>query len=188
MPQSETAYRKHGPALFSFLTGLGIMIVLCGCPYHSVHKIDTEPQLPVEESYFGNWLGSIKDETFGNTTNIKMMVSKKNEMEYNLNFIGYFGRTDKKKRPLQDTIKASSYMSVINTRLFMNIESNGRVYIAEFKYENDQITLMPLAESFTSFIVRADAELRYRIAYHYKTRLNPSYDESFCLRNMRREG
>jgi len=163
------------------------MIVLCGCPYHSVHKIDTEPQLPTEESYLGNWIGSIKDETYGYTTKIKMNVSQKNEMVYNLNFIGFFGRTDKKKKPIQDTIKTTSYMSIINTRLLMNIESNGRVYIAEFKYENDQISLLPLAENFTNFIIKSDAELRYRIGYHYKTRLNPSYDESFCLRNMRRE-
>jgi len=163
------------------------MIILCGCPYHSIHKIDTEPQLPTEESYLGNWIGSIKDETYGYTTKIKMNVSQKNEMVYNLNFIGFFGRTDKKKKPIQDTIKTTSYMSIINTRLLMNIESNGRVYIAEFKYENDQISLLPLAENFTNFIIQSDGELRYRIGYHFKTRLNPSYDESFCLRNMRRE-
>jgi len=187
MPQFETAYRKLQPVLYSTFTGLCIMIVLCGCPYHSVHKIDTEPQLPTEESYLGNWIGSIKDETYGYTTKIKMNVSQKNEMVYNLNFIGFFGRTDKKKKPIQDTIKTTSYMSIINTRLLMNIESNGRVYIAEFKYENDQMSLLPLAENFTNFIIQSDAELRYRIGYHYKTRLNPSYDESFCLRNMRRE-
>ena len=187
MPQFENAYRNPRPVLYTTLTGLCIMILLCSCPYHSVHKIDTEPQLPIEESYLGNWLGSIKDETFGTTTNVKMMVSKKNEMEYNINFIGYFGRTDKKKKPIQDTIKATSYMSIINARLLMNIESNKRVYIAEFKYENDQITFLPLAENFTSFIIQSDAELRYRIGYHFKTRLKPNYDESFCLRNMRRE-
>lgn len=187
MPQFETAYRKPKPVLYTLFTGLCIMTILCGCPYHSVHKIDTIPQFQVEESYLGNWLGTIKDETYGNVTNIKMMISQKNEMEYNLNFIGFFGRTDKKKKPIQDTIRATSFLSIINTKLFMNIESNGRVYIAEFKYENDQISLLPLTENFTNFIIQSDAELRYRIGYHYKTRLNPSYDESFCLRKMRRE-
>jgi len=187
MPQFETAYRKLQPVLYSTFTGLCIMIILCGCPYHSIHKIDTEPQLPTEESYLGNWIGSIKDETYGYTTNIKMLISKKNDTEYNFNFIGFFGRRDKKNKPIQDTIVGNSFMSIINSKLFMNIEADGRVYIAEFKYENDQISLLPLAENFTNFIIQSDAELRYRIGYHYKTRLNPSYDESFCLRNMRRE-
>lgn len=187
MPQSEAAYRKLSPVLSLIFTGLSLIIVLCGCPYHSSHRIDSEPQIQVDETYLGNWDGFIKDETYGKETDFKMSLSRKNDYEYTINFMGYFGAVDKKNKPKIDTIKGSAFMSDVCGKQFLNVNIFCRIYIAEFIYKNDEITLLPLAEGFTSFIVRSDEELRFRIAYHYKTRLMASYDESFCMKKMKRE-
>lgn len=163
------------------------MIVLCGCPYHSVHRLDTQPQIQVDERYLGNWEGSITDETYGKRTDFKMILSRKNDFEYNMNFIGLFGRVNKKNIPQIDTVKSCAFISEVNNRLFMNVILDARVYIAEFIYHNDEISILPMAEEFTSFIITKDEQLRNVLEYHFKTRLHPSYDESFCMRNMKRE-
>ena len=187
MHQSKSDFRKLLPVFYSFFTVLCLMIVLCGCTYQSAHRIDSNPQIQVEEVYLGNWEGSITDETYGKRTDFKMMLSRKNDVEYNLNFIGLFGRVNKKNVPQIDTVKSTAFISEVNNRLFMNVTMDARVYIAEFIYHNDEISILPMAEEFTSFILTKDEQLRTILEYHLKTRLKSSYDRSFCMRNMKRE-
>jgi len=138
--------------------------------------------------YIGTWKGSITDEVYHYTTPFTLVISGKNDFEYNMNFIGFFGRRDEKKRPLIDTIKTTAFMSNVADRKFLNVtNTDRRVYIAECIYENYEITLLPMAEEFTSFMIRKDQDLRAVLEYHFKTRLRPAYDESFCMRNMKRE-
>lgn len=179
--------KKKLAAFSLFFTGLGLMIILCGCPYHSPHRLDSTPQISLDESYIGNWEGYITDETYGKRTEFKLIMSRKNEFEYNMNFVGLFGRVSKKNIPQVDTVKSTAFISLVNDRKFLNITMDSRVYLAEVTYRNDELTILPLAEEFTSFIIKTDTQLRNVLEYHLKTRLHPSFDESFCMRNMKRE-
>jgi hypothetical protein len=48
--------------LFTFCTAISIMILLCGCPYHTAFPIEKTPQVEVNYSYLGFWKGRFIDE------------------------------------------------------------------------------------------------------------------------------
>jgi hypothetical protein len=178
-------FRKLSSFFTCFFSGLLIIISLCGCPYNSPFKIDSEPQFAVDDTYLGFWQTTMIDEN-GKQREIKMNLNKKNDFEYAIYFAGFFGRVNRKNIPQRDTIRGTAFMSLVLNRQFLNISIERNVYITEFNYKNDQISLLPLNDHFTNFIIKSDDELRNRIAFHYKTRLFPLYEESFCLKNMKR--
>jgi hypothetical protein len=161
------------------------MILLCGCPYHTSFPIEKTPQVEVNYSYLGSWKGKLIDEISGNAKTVNVNISKADDFNYSVVITGKFQNIIYKKNT-EDTIYASMFMSVINNKQIANVMFDNRVFFADVSYQNDQISFLPLAENFTSFFVKTDAELKNRIAYHFKTRLHPLYEESFCLRNMTR--
>ena len=171
--------------LFSFCTAISIIILLCGCPYHTSFPIEKTPQVEVNQSYLGTWKGKFIDENNGNTKAVKVNISKADDFNYSVVITGKFQNIIYKKNA-EDTIYASMFMSVINNKQIANVILENRVFFADVSYQNDQISFLPLAENFTSFFIKTDTELKNRIAYHFKTRLHPLYEESFCLRNMTR--
>jgi hypothetical protein len=171
--------------LFTFCTAISIMILLCGCPYHTAFPIEKTPQVEVNYSYLGSWKGRFIDEISGNAKAIKLNITKADDFNYALQITGKFENSLNKKN-VEDTVYATMFMSIINNKQIANVILDNRVFFADVSYQNDQISFLPLAENFTSFFVKTDAELKNRIAYHFKTRLHPLYDESFCLRNMTR--
>lgn len=171
--------------LFTFCTAISIMILLCGCPYHTAFPIEKTPQVEVNYSYLGSWKGRFIDEISGNAKAIKLNITKADDFNYALQITGKFENSSNKKN-VEDTVYATMFMSIINNKQIANVILDNRVFFADVSYQNDQISFLPLAENFTSFFVKTDAELKNRIAYHFKTRLHPLYDESFCLRNMTR--
>jgi hypothetical protein len=171
--------------LFTFCTAISIMILLCGCPYHTAFPIEKTPQVEVNYSYLGSWKGRFIDEISGNAKAIKLNITKADDFNYALQITGKFENSSNKKN-VEDTVHATMFMSIINNKQIANVILDNRVFFADVSYQNDQISFLPLAENFTSFFVKTDAELKNRIAYHFKTRLHPLYDESFCLRNMTR--
>jgi hypothetical protein len=171
--------------LFSFCIAISIMILLCGCPYNTSFPIEKTPQVEVNQSYLGNWKGKLIDEVSGKTKAVKINISKSDDFNYAVVITGKFQNIIY-QRNVEDTIIASMYMSVINNKQIANVMLDNRVYFADVSYQNDQISFLPLAENFTSFFVKTDTELKNRIAYHFKTRLHPLYEESYCLRNLTR--
>jgi len=171
--------------LFTFCTAISIMILLCGCPYHTSFPIEKTPQVEVNYSYLGSWKGKLIDEISGSTKAVKLNISKADDFNYSVVITGKFQNIIYKKNA-EDTVFASMFMSVINNKQIANVILDNRVFFADVSYQNDQISFLPLAENFTSFFVKTDAELKNRIAYHFKTRLHPLYEESFSLRNMTR--
>jgi hypothetical protein len=171
--------------LFSFCTAISIIILLCGCPYHTSFPIEKTPQIEVNQSYLGTWKGKLIDENSGNTKAVKVNISKADDFNYSVVITGKFQNIIYKKNA-EDTVYASMFMSVINNKQIANVMFDNRVFFADVSYQNDQISFLPLAENFTSFFIKTDTELKNRIAYHFKTRLHPLYEESFCLRNMTR--
>ena len=48
-----------------FLTSIlsaGLLVLLTGCPYQSPYKIDSEPQLAIDNNLIGNWNGMVVEE------------------------------------------------------------------------------------------------------------------------------
>jgi hypothetical protein len=170
---------------FRLLFLLFIIPILQGCPFNSPYKIDSTPQNYVNESLMGSWQGNVIDD-YGVSRVVNMNLSKKTDNEYDVYFWGSFYKKKKKYTAVQDTIYGTAYISYVANRQFMNIGVEGKYYITEFKYEQDEISLLPLAESFSSKIIKSDEQLKSAILMHYKTRLFPVYDETFCLRNMKR--
>ena len=171
--------------LFSFCTAISIMILLCGCPYHTSFPIEKTPQVEVNQSYLGNWKGKLIDEVSGNTKPIKVNISNADDFNYSVVITGKFQNTIYKINE-EDTVIATMFISNINNKQIANVMLDNRVFFADVSYQNDQISFLPLAENFTNFFVKTDVELKNRIAYHFKTRLHPLYEESYCLRNLTR--
>lgn len=171
--------------LFSFCTAISIMILLCGCPYHTSFPIEKTPQVEVNQSYLGNWKGKLIDDVTGNNKPVKVNISNADDFNYSVVIMGRFQNKSYKINE-EDTVYASMFMSVINNKQIANVKFDNSVFFADVSYQNDQISFLPLAENFTSFFVKTDVELKNRIAYHFKTRLHPLYEESYCLRNLTR--
>ncbi len=173
---------------FSFLitiVSLSLLFILSGCPYRSIYSIDNEPQLQVDKTYFGSWETTIIDEK-NRPIKIEMNLARKTDSIYNVFFAGFLGRVNKKKKPQLDTICGTCFMSEIGNRLFLNVDVKEQIFIAEFVYKNDEINLLALCEHFTNKMIKSNEQLKNAVAFHYRTRLYPLYDESFCLKNMTR--
>jgi len=166
-----------------YLTALFLLLMIYGCPYSSVYKIDTEPQYQTEETYTGKWATIATDEN-GRQRPVKMILSINNDYENDLCFTGYFDELNNCNIAVNDTIRGTAFMSVVDSRKFFNIKIKGENYISEVIYEDGKLSLLPLCEHFTTKIVKSDAELKRAVLLHFKTRLYPLYDELFCLRDI----
>ncbi len=166
---------------------VSILSIFTACPFSTFRQLDDVPQIQVLPTLFGVWSGVAQNEVTGKRTQVELHISGEGDFHYKFQFIGFLGRTDRKRRPLLDTIEAKAFMSVVEERNFLNVHVDGRTYLAELKHDQkDALTLLPLSEQFTSFGIRTNEALKKVVINHFKTRLNPLYDESFCLRNMKR--
>ena len=176
-----------------FMLLFSSMFLLYGCPYQSNYQLDDTPQIPVNNNYIGIWEGYAVDDVYRYSTKTEVTITQKDSNEYNIMICGEFTKRippkkrGKNKYPGIDTIMTTAFLSMAEGKEIMNVRFNEKTYLAEVIYENDALTLLPIAESFTNFIVRSNAQLRERLEFHFHTRLHPSYDESFCLRNMKRK-
>ena len=175
-----TFFYSYRACLLFLLTPL-----LQGCPYYSPFKLDASPQNYINESFLGSWQGDVVDE-LGNHRIVNVQLSRKNEYEYDYFIWGSFQRKEKNKKEAQDTIFGSAFMSYLANRQFLNISFENKFYIAELKYESDELSILPLDESFSSRIIRSDEQLKKAVLFHYKSRLFPKYDETLSLKYMKR--
>jgi len=171
--------------LVQMISIFGILLTLCSCPYQSKYKIDSQPQIALDSNLIGDWTGKMTEES-GRQRNVKVHLEQKNEFEYNIYFSGYFGRYNNPNPKRQDTIRGSAFLSNIDDNRFLNVNLDGKYYIAHVIYEHDHLSLLTMNEHFTNFIIFSDADMRKRLAYHFKTRRFPLYDDVFSLKNMSR--
>lgn len=166
---------------------ISVIMIFTACPFSTFRQLDDVPQVRVLPTLFGVWSGVAQNEVTGKRTQVQLRITGEDDFHYKFQFVGFWGRTDRKRRPLLDTVEARAFMSVLQERSFLNVQLDGRTYLAEVKYDQkDELTLLPLAEQFTSFGIRTNEDLKKVVINHFKTRLNPLYDESFCLRSMKR--
>lgn len=171
----------------NLLAGLFLVILITGCPYHSSLPIEDSPSNNINTSYLGKWKGFYSDEVTGEKTNVRLEIGALSENEYSFILIGrILKRNDKRKNPLIDTLSAKGFISIVNNNQILNIKFRDQIYLSVFSHSNDNISIMPLSDHFTSFMIRNTQQLRDVLSYHFKSRINPTYDESTCLKNMTR--
>ena len=166
-----------------FIMVIPLILLLYACPFSSPYKLDKEASVPVDEIFLGKWATMVINKK-GNMQPVKMILSKKNENEYNIYFTGDLNDLKPYKIVKNDSIKGSAFMSIVANSQFLNIEIKGQTYISELIYKNDKLSLMPLTDGFTAKYIKTDAELRKAVEVHFRTRVFPRFDDQFCLRDM----
>ena len=161
-----------------------LCVSLCSCPYSSIYKLDDNPGIYVEDVLLGKWATFVKKPGTEREEPVKMILSKKNETEYNIAFIGYSDELRPYRVVTADSVKGTAFMSTVNGKQFLNINIKSNIYIAELRLKDDKLSLLPLVEHFTSKMIFNNTALRNSVEIHYKTRVHPMFDEDFCLKDM----
>ena len=169
--------------IFSITLLFFLSVLLCSCPYSSPYKLDESPSIYVEEEILGSWATFVKKPN-GKEEPVKLILSKKNDTEYNIAFTGYLNELKPFRILDKDSISGTAFMSTAAGRQFLNITIKGTAYIAELKFKDGMLSLLPLVEHFTSKMIFNNTELRHSVEFHYKTRVHAMYDDDFCLREM----
>ena len=168
---------------------ISLCILLWGCPYESPYAIDTEAQQPIDEYLLGKWAAMIprpSDDRHYREEPVKIIFEKRTDMEYDVAITGYIEELRRSRLITNDTIKGTAFLSVIDSRQFLNTFIHGKVYIAEVKQKDNTLDILTLAEQFTSKFVKNSDALRNAISVHYKTRSAPVYDDWFVAKNLQR--
>ena len=171
-------------ALFSITSFYLLTVLLCSCPFSSPFKLDDNPSMYVEDAIIGKWATFVKKTGTEKEEPVKLILTKKNESEYNIAFTGYLDELRPYHITKGDSISGTAFMSAIGDRQFLNITIQSKVYIAELKFKDDKLSLLPLVEHFTSKMIFNNTALRNSVEFHCKTRLRPMYDDDFCLKEM----
>jgi hypothetical protein len=167
----------------NFILLIPLTLILYACPFSSPYKLDKEPAIPVDEILIGKWATMISDKK-GNQQPVRMIISKKNDYEYNIDLTGNLADLKMYNIAKEDSIKAAAFISNVSDRQFLNIDIKGQNYIAAVVYYNDTLSLLPILDGFTAKYIKSDSELRSAVEVHIKTRVYPRFDEQFCLREM----
>lgn len=160
-----------------------LSVLLCSCPYSSPYKLDESPSIYVEDDLLGSWATFVKKPS-GKEEPVKLILTKKNDTEYNIAFTGYLNELKPFKVLVKDSVNGTAFMSTVAGRQFLNITIKGTNYIAELKLKDGMLSLLPLIEHFTSKMIFNNSELRNSVEFHYKTRVHAMYDDDFCLKEM----
>jgi hypothetical protein len=161
-----------------------LSVLLCACPYSSPYQLDDAPNIYVEDDLLGSWATFVKKPVSGKDEPVKLILSKKNETEYNIAFTGYLNELKPFKVVDKDSISGTAFISTVAGKQFLNISIKGSNYIAELKLKEGNLSLLPLVEHFTGKMIKNNAELRACVELHYKTRVHALYDDDFCLKDM----
>lgn len=166
-----------------------LAITLYGCPYESPYAIDEAPQQNIDENLVGKWAAFVpkpSDDKHYREDPVKIIFSKRTDMEYDFAITGYIDELKPYKVILNGSIKGVAFISTIGKNQFLNATIYGKVYIAELKQDTNSITIISLAEHFTAKYSKSSQALRAAIEFHYRTRPIPTYDVWFVLKNLQR--
>lgn len=161
-----------------------LAITLCSCPYSSPYKLDDVPTIYVEDALLGKWATLVKRPNTDREEPVKLILSKKNDLEYNIAFTGFLDDLSPFHIVTADSVLGTAFMSTVGGRQFLNISLKSKIYISELIFENEKLSLLPLVEHFTSKMIFNNTALRNSVEFHYRSRVHPMIDEDFCLKNM----
>lgn len=168
---------------FTCLLILPFVICLYGCPYSSAYKLDSEPSLYADETLVGKWATMVNTYNGGEQP-VKIIIDKLNDNEYGMAITGNLHFLAPYIKVKNDTIRCTAFMSIVADRKFLNIKTGSETFISQAICENNTLSLLPLAEKFTSKYIRSDRELRAAVEIHFRNRVKPVYDDEFCLWNL----
>jgi hypothetical protein len=170
--------------VFEIALLFSLSVSLCSCPYSSAYYIDEAPGIYVEDALLGSWSTFIKKPGSSREDPITLTLSKRTDTEYNIAFTGSLDILRPYVIVSADSISGTAFMSTVGNRQFLNIRIHSRIYIAELRLKGNNLSLLPLAENFTSKMIFNSSALRNSIDFHYKTRVHPMLDNDFCLKDM----
>jgi hypothetical protein len=172
--------------VYTILVAFFLGVTLCSCPYSSPFKLDDTPTIYVEDALLGKWATFVKrpSTAIEGEEPVKLILSKKNETEYNIVFIGFTSELKPYNVATADSVRGTAFMSTVGGRQFLNINIKSKIYIAELKFQDDKLSVLPLVEHFTSKMIFSNTALRNSVDFHYKSRVHPMYDDDFCLKDM----
>lgn len=164
-------------------------IVLWGCPYDSPYGIDKTATEDIDESLLGSWAGIVSkpfnDGQYKEDT-VKIIFSKNTDLEYNIAITGYINELKPYHVITNDSIKGTAFVSIVAKKQFLNAFIKGKMYIAEIKRDNNSLSILCLAEHFTSKYIKSSTELRQAVEFHYKIAGTVSYDDYFILKKLQK--
>jgi hypothetical protein len=158
--------------------------LLCSCPYGSQYQLDENPGIYVEDDLLGSWATFVKKPRSGKDEPVKLIIGRRSDTEYNITLTGKIDELKPFKLVARDSVNGVAFMSTIAGKQFFNISIKGITYIAEIKFKDGALSVLPMVEHFTGKMIKSNAELRGCLEFHYKTRVHPLYDEDFCLKDM----
>ena len=161
-----------------------LAVSLCSCPYSSPFKLDDNPNIYVDDVLIGKWATFVKKTGTEQDEPVKLILSKKNETEYNIAFTGYLDELRPYHIINADSITGTAFISNVVNKQFLNITIKSKVYIAEIIYKDNKLSLLPMVEHFTAKMIFNNTALRNSLEFHCKTRVRPMYDDDFCLKDM----
>lgn len=173
-------------ALYHISLFILVGVLLCGCPYSSVYQLDDSPSVYVDEGLIGKWATFVTAPNGSRPEPVKMILNRKSDFEYDIIFIGFVNELKPFRVLSSDSVKGTAFLSDISGRRFLNINVKSQVYIAELKYKDDKLSVLPLSEHFTSKMIRNNSSLRNSVDIHYKLNVHPNVEKEFCLMNMTR--
>lgn len=163
-----------------------LSVLLCACPFSSVYQLDESPSVNIDEALVGKWATFVENQLTHEVEPVKLILSKKNDTEYNIAFLGFSKQLRKFQTPNTDSVMATGFLSDVNGRRFINISLKAQVFIAEVRYKDDKLSVLPLSEHFTARMIRSNDILRKAVEIHYKVNTRPMIDYDFALKEMTR--
>ncbi len=175
--------------LINIAAVLVLCIMLCGCPYSSPYTIDDKAGQNIDESLLGKWAAFVtkpSDDRHTLEDPVKVIFEKRTDNEYDVAITGYLNELRPYKVLVNDTIKGTAFISTIGSHQFLNATFYSKVYIAELKHDDKQLSILALSEHFTAKYIKNNTALRNAIDFHYRTRPVPTYDDWFVIRDLKK--
>lgn len=169
--------------VYSFLVLSPLIFLLYACPFSSPYRLNTDTAVPVDEAMLGKWATLVQN-NYGKEIPVKMILSRKNDTEYNIDFTGYLYELVPYRFVKNDSIRGTAFMSIVSKRQLLNIEISGQVFITELLFKEDKLSILVFADGFTSKYLKSDQDLRIAVEFYIKTRVCPVYDDAFSLKEM----
>ena len=161
-----------------------ICCLLSACPFSSAYKLDDSPAVYVDDALLGKWATFVKKPNSTKEEPVKLILGKRSDTEYDITLIGFIKELRPYRIATADSIKGIAFMSIVDGKQFLNISIKSQTYIAELRFKDDKLSVLPLVEHFTAKVIQNNSALRSSVEIHYKTRVHPMFDEDFSLKDM----
>jgi hypothetical protein len=168
----------------AYILLLGMALMLCACPYRSVHALEAGPSQPLDSNLLGKWAAFVKKNNSEKEEPVKLIISAQADNVYAFAITGYIDELKPHRLFTGDSIKGTAFVVMLANRSFLNITIKEYQYMAELQWHKGKPSVLPIAENFTNKLIKNSQELRTALEYHCKVRFQPTYDEAFCLRHM----